>query len=856
MSIQIAQIGDYVDEYKFYPFFIIPRIYSNSQEYSDIPKIVIRVNEYIIGNVDISTNEIISQFYEIWLPHDSDRVDFDFQSEVAGLYISLGGRRPTTKNADFSLLPPGKDSILSLDKYSILEKAKITQITLPNSDSLEGLNLVIGIWTDKTDSIDTELFSLNVRLPNNNSFQDIIEVNTDQKILCNPIYYIDEKFNCLFMITYDEEDVKLNIPLYVHASSVNQSALTYIYANFIEKNYYDEYNTEALKTYFPTKENAEYSTEKDNKDYIYTNLNSSNKYLFVNVISDKDDEIFILTSKRILPSRFFDYYLIYPHPSSEYLISATLEPLRLQFFTYSSIFINIVSLGGEAIIKWSDARNNFYYLRGRGNRLALSSSVRGSYGELIIESKVSSNNTITSSEGLVFYISHYIQNEEYNFNKIEGNSEKIVYKKRDLPIFLYNKIGYCYNDINIAITFKDFDKNKNGEYKSSPFFIKCAFAKEDTIYELKGNPESFLDNYLIGKYDPVLKTAHIFVSKEIFKSYNIKPKEIPTVLISIDKSQTYIEQELEIFSIITEINQNNNNVVPPENIYHYGKLGDEYSSFYKLRNDKDKKYMIIEISFNSDSLNFAISNEISRTNKTNLIAQYKKGKGKILLTINEGYNEEFIYLNIFKKSSSSDNLELNNYVFKYSNVNNEEEFLDYKILDNNDILNAEEKTEFGTDKTFIECSFNKIDIEKNKANITYFLRAFDSQIYIEKESYESIAFMESDYLYTVYEINPSDNNGIITLRANISSTDILYLQVIALVEEGDDYEYISYKGYEYHKPIPQPEEEEKEEEKENKKEEKENKEEEKENKEEEKGNQEEEKENKEEEKGNQEEERK
>ena len=115
--------------------------------------------------------------------------------------------------------------------------------------------------------------------------------------------------------------------------------------------------------------------------------------------------------------------------------------------------------------------------------------------------------------------------------------------------------------------------------------------------------------------------------------------------------------------------------------------------------------------------------------------------------------------------------------------------------------------------------------------------------------------MESDYLYTVYEINPSDNNGIITLRANISSTDILYLQVIALVEEGDDYEYISYKGYEYHKPIPQPEEEEKEEEKENKKEEKENKEEEKENKEEEKGNQEEEKENKEEEKENKEEEK-
>ena len=151
------------------------------------------------------------------------------------------------------MLPPGRDSVLSLNKYSILDKAELRKIKVPNPNSLAGINLVIGVWTDKTDSINTEFFSLRLRLSNYNPFLDIFEVNTDQKILCYPTYLEEERFSCLFMITYDEEDVKLNTPLFVYASSVNQSAVTYIYANFIDKNYYDEYDTEALKTNIPTK---------------------------------------------------------------------------------------------------------------------------------------------------------------------------------------------------------------------------------------------------------------------------------------------------------------------------------------------------------------------------------------------------------------------------------------------------------------------------------------------------------------------------------------------------------------------------------------------------------------------------
>ena len=45
---------------------------------------------------------------------DSDLVEFDWQSSVAGLYINLGNTRPTTKNAHFKLLPPGKDTVLNI----------------------------------------------------------------------------------------------------------------------------------------------------------------------------------------------------------------------------------------------------------------------------------------------------------------------------------------------------------------------------------------------------------------------------------------------------------------------------------------------------------------------------------------------------------------------------------------------------------------------------------------------------------------------------------------------------------------------------------------------------------------------
>ena len=64
------------------------------------------------------------------------------------------------------------------------------------------------------------------------------------------------------MVTYDDEDVSLGLPLIVHANSLNQTAATVTLASFIERKYYDEYNFDYLKTNTPTEQTAQYSTIK------------------------------------------------------------------------------------------------------------------------------------------------------------------------------------------------------------------------------------------------------------------------------------------------------------------------------------------------------------------------------------------------------------------------------------------------------------------------------------------------------------------------------------------------------------------------------------------------------------------
>jgi len=86
------------------------------------------------------------------------------------------------------------------------------------------------------------------------------------------------------MIKYDSINITRNLMIY--ARSQNKSAITYMYGEFLEKEIYDTFNSGELQSKMP-KENANYSTKRDNNNYISLTINDKNrKSYFYNNIFD------------------------------------------------------------------------------------------------------------------------------------------------------------------------------------------------------------------------------------------------------------------------------------------------------------------------------------------------------------------------------------------------------------------------------------------------------------------------------------------------------------------------------------------------------------------------------------------
>ena len=807
LSVQVSQIGEYVDDWKFYPFSIVMKITPNNRAYTEIPKVVIQVDEYVIGNVDIAENERIFEFYEVWLPHDADRVDFDWQSEVAGLYINLGGIRPTTKNSDFKLLPPGKDSILSLTKKEILDRARQKKITLPYPDSIQDLSLVISIWTDKTSSAETEIYSLRVHEVNEKDNLDIIHVNADKKFMCKPHLLKEEEYSCLFMVTYDN-DLNINYtPFYGHASSVSVSATTYMYASFIDRELYDEFDTNGLISATPTYETSTYNSRKEGVDYIHISQLDRTKYLFINVIVDSPQDVMLLTNMPLYNFISDDIAEFYPTGGNEQLLAVTEKQLRLQFATKNSILVNLVSLTGEAIICWENDPTNIFSLRGRGDRLTLSS---GDASDKLIIKKRQAESNDTSSEkiedpGFLFYVSYYLK-EKQNFDEVSyGQSLEFAYKDTDLPVVLFSKIGnYTGSDINVAVTFKDLNTMSTGVQNDYSLFVTASILKENSVYKAKKDSELIpsVSRLVQGIYDPAIKTALVMLSREMINVYNIKQSDNPTLYLSIDSQAEGFDIPLNKFSVEVQFSKANEGVIPTEKVYYYGKLGNHSRvTYYKLKINKKKSYMRIQTSFNGPDVNFYVTDNFNtRSNMTFL--EERKERGKIFITLKtDTITRDYIYIIFFKTKVNAVSF-LCNYAFKYINAKSIDEFIDYKMEGGiEEIEYKEQFNEKEPNESTINCTFHKLDINKGEANITYFFKIVDAELYLTGELSDTISVTESSY-FTVFARNPQDKNGLITLTAKGDFRRWTILQVIAQVQNETIVEYVAYKGkYTYREKI-------------------------------------------------------
>ena len=809
LGIIISQIGEIAEEWKFYPFSIITEISQNSYGQStDIPVTTIQVDEFIIGNVKISNNVEISQFYKIWLPRDTYELYFDWQSELAGLYINVDDSLPTAANADFILKPNGTDSILVLEKNQILEAIEKKKVPLPYEGSLEDVKLTIGIWTDKTDSVGTELYSLRVHEVNiEQSDLDIYEVNTDQKILCKPKSIGSGKYYCLFMVTYDDQDVKQQSDLLVYATSTNKGDSTVMYASFISANIYNEFIADTLRGSIPNENSAAYDTINLDTNYFYIQLHkiqSKDQYLYVNVISFFPDDIMMVASMNCFDrTQEGNIQIFYPKAKTEQIVQAKEDSLILDFSVDSSLIVNIENLGGEADLRWEEDDQVVHYLRGKGDRLTLTTSTN--YKRLLIK-KLKSDKPIKEKDpGFVFIFDYYSRDSSKNFDEVVyGSSIEMAYRDTDLPVYMYSKKVDYSNDINIAVTFRDSRDDTEGEYTTTPIEVRAFLDKRDLIYAAKATPEfEPYGNKIEGIYDPAIKTAQVFLPDLVINlDFKIDPKDYPTLLLFLGKSNAYEDKVYKTFDVEAQFTRTNSLVVPNEKVYNYGKFNGLITQYYKLRKDTVKKIMKIVISFNGDLLTFSIGDRSNPYNQTEKFTNKTEiGKGKILITIEPPENMDFIYLNVYKKSYMEDpNTHIQNYAFKYINVESDDQFFDYGIKNNNGSLTYKDERKDG--KVTITATFNRVDIDKGKANITYFLKIVDSRTYIPGEDFNTVAVTESPY-FTKYKRNPDfDATDKITLSATGDFQYWRCIQVIAQIQQNKVLEYIAYDSVCTEKNVP------------------------------------------------------
>ena len=105
----------------------------------------------------------------------------------------------------------------------------------------------------------------------------------------------------------------------------------------------------------------------------------------------------------VITQKEFEFF---PNPSTEQLLFLSVEKLNLKFFTSSSLIVNIVTLGGEADIIWKKDSQTVHYLRGRGDRLALTSGTK--LDEIVITKRSKTDNNLNDENpGFVFYVSYY-----------------------------------------------------------------------------------------------------------------------------------------------------------------------------------------------------------------------------------------------------------------------------------------------------------------------------------------------------------------------------------------------------------------------------------------------------------------
>ena len=721
------------------------------------------------GNININKT-VISYNYQISIKNKSElgKIFFDYQSDFGYLNISFnkGGKKNTVFQSQ------EKNNFFILDLNDVLNNESWIR------DDFVVMNVQVAF-----DNIQPNFnfdFSLKASLKKS---INILEINSEHQILCKTEKVDkdddeDNKYRCLFVvvnkdnITNSEENEK-NLLLFPFINENIDDLNLNIYADYINKTIYDNFDNETLSQLIPNN-NSQYKNKIINKttNFIRIENITHEKYLYVSIETNKETLLEILSQE--ISENKNAYELTNPKKIQTISINGLNASISLDFTKsdISEYSILLTTVYGKSTIYFEDNPNEKYTADVRENSLFL--SLDSKKGKLILE-KI--------DEGHVFYITVLDKEKSVINELIYSRASRFSFNNIPEQMLFYENIPVNNDSVNINFQLYNILQINN------TFNICVALLSKEEMQEIKYNISKINNMTFIaeGQLSPISLSANIHLN------HDLNNENKSNVFIILQPTFDTSNKKMILGISLTKVNSL---IYPSERIYYYGELNKYDRVTYKLEGNEKYHLMRLELGHNSGDINWSVKRTYEEKNYTMndtdlsfVIEYWHNGRELLTMYIENG---EDIYLTIFKKQNIRRNKNISyNYVFKYINAGKNGDFKNYVVKQDNLIYNEDDKA--------IKI-YEFWNVHPKNVKMSYYMRAIQYDNYVTSETLNSISLIESkgsfltDKAYITDE-ETSENLVEFYLRNSLNAMKSYFLNCyIAVIEDNNNIELLSYEG--------------------------------------------------------------
>ena len=777
-------------------FTLLTRLYNADKTKQSILEIPLK--EYAYGAIE--KRLLNYNYFKIYFPENSVKIDFEIQCETCILYINKNESLPTPENHDLEYYSHGKFGVYGL---------------WINGENIKDKYYTLRIESPIIASKYVTTYSLRVLLPTDSTMinYNLIPVDSQQNANCDLSLYSNDGI-CYFILYIDDDQNNIG-DILAHVYTDYELIDLEINANFIPKEIVERSILNEIMYYLPASmEESDFSSKNEfYQDYLLIDKNKrkNNDYIIFGVSSIYSATVTFLAT-------YYNYKNnVITNSNTVQLIKMEKNiDLKINLSFNNFYLVHLYSLYGTGEIKWVDEY-------GKEKSHTFSEHESFSFSHYITE-----NDTLIKSfdNNLAFYLWQDVREAEYfAMNELDFNMrERFIYIQSIISLKYYCLLPLL-KDNNKTLIFEDIiyyieidSPEEIGINKDNNIIIEGTIINMEMINKIKiaKNDSNIINskNNIKINFDLSTNSAFIVLNKTYCKNIwnNINnSNENAYLYISIKQNnEKTIDKDISGQMIVSF--RNNRYYIIPSNQIINTKIDiiKDKTNYYlynlQLDGSYEKNKIVLDISpntvINEENLLYSfidysddvdlINDDLIKTNSSNIEiknSKYFGGKYHIEFILKDK-TIKGIFLCLFSNKTNikihDNELKSINVLFKYNTYEPNYELPIYE-MDN--------KINIKQNKKQITININKLKkIEKSKSyypNCEFIIRKIIYENKIQNEELSSLTLLESNFeIFYSYKDNSDKNNVDIIIPYNKKDNEKFYFSIVAnLYQENEKFVY-------------------------------------------------------------------